>query len=364
MPEEPVDYIHRIGRTGHAGEMGWALTIVTDQDVEEFYDIEALMGKTADLFDAEGLDLGENPPFVDPDRVPAAKPAGKKAKKRRRAKAEGSQRKRPSRDRRDARAADEAPQASERRVPRDKAVEETAKPSRRKRSGKTRVRADKAPREQRAESGSRPRREGDRRSERPARDGRNRAERRAERFGSDDDRSRETRRDERPARDSRRGGGKRDDRGSRSGRGGNRYDRSEHTTRNGEEVRSSPRNPRDSWRNFDEPSERRDRRGGSRGGRAGGRDNRGSYNGRGGSNSRGGSRRPRRSQQAVAGVGAANRRGPHGIRMFSQGIRRFGGGCLSALGSRLRALALAGLLARGPAGARRPVAPPRPHRVP
>lgn len=292
VPEEPVDYIHRIGRTGRAGEMGWALTIVTDQDVEEFYDIEALMGKTADLFDAEGLDLGENPPFVDPDRVPAAKPAGKKAKKRRRAKAEGSQRKRPSRDRRDARAADEAPQASERRVPRDEAVEETAKPSRRKRSGKTRVRADEAPREQRAESGSRPRREGDRRSERPARDGRNRAERRAERFGRDDDRSRETRRDERPARDSRRGGGKRDDHGSRSGRGGNRYDRAEHTTRNGEEVRSNPRNPHDSWRNFDESSDRRDRRGGSRGGRAGGRDNRGSYNGRGGSNSRGGSRRP------------------------------------------------------------------------
>lgn len=92
VPEEPVDYIHRIGRTGRAGEMGWALTIVTAQDIDEFYDIEALMGKTADLYDAAGIDVGETAPAVDPDRVPASKPAGKKAKKRRRAKAEDKSR--------------------------------------------------------------------------------------------------------------------------------------------------------------------------------------------------------------------------------------------------------------------------------
>lgn len=70
VPSEPTDYIHRIGRTGRAGEEGWALTFVTELDVAEFFDIEALMGKTADLYDYGTLDLGAQPPVIDPDRVP------------------------------------------------------------------------------------------------------------------------------------------------------------------------------------------------------------------------------------------------------------------------------------------------------
>ena len=77
VPEDPVDYIHRIGRTGRAGEEGWSLTFVTVDDVDGFYDIEALMGKTAEIFDADGLELGPHAPEVDPDRVPAKAPAGK-----------------------------------------------------------------------------------------------------------------------------------------------------------------------------------------------------------------------------------------------------------------------------------------------
>lgn len=84
VPEDPVDYIHRIGRTGRGGDVGWSLTIVTEQDIDEFNDIEALMGKTVDLYDAEGLEQGENPVFLDPDRVPASRVPGKKAKKKRR----------------------------------------------------------------------------------------------------------------------------------------------------------------------------------------------------------------------------------------------------------------------------------------
>ncbi len=85
VPSEPTDYIHRIGRTGRAGEEGWSLTFVTEQDVEDFYGIEALMGKVVATYDAarHGLDLGENPPAVDPARVPArTKAAGKKKTKR------------------------------------------------------------------------------------------------------------------------------------------------------------------------------------------------------------------------------------------------------------------------------------------
>ena len=66
VPSEPTDYIHRIGRTGRAGEEGWALTFVTELDAAEFFDIEALMGKTADLYDYGTLDLGAQPPVIDP----------------------------------------------------------------------------------------------------------------------------------------------------------------------------------------------------------------------------------------------------------------------------------------------------------
>lgn len=77
VPSEPTDYIHRIGRTGRAGEEGWALTFVTELDVAEFFDIEALMGKTADLYDYGTLDLGAQPPVIDQNRVP-----GKTSKKK------------------------------------------------------------------------------------------------------------------------------------------------------------------------------------------------------------------------------------------------------------------------------------------
>ena len=58
VPAEPTDYIHRIGRTGRAGELGWAITFVTEQDVDEFYEIEKLMDKTADIYEAGDLHVG------------------------------------------------------------------------------------------------------------------------------------------------------------------------------------------------------------------------------------------------------------------------------------------------------------------
>ena len=319
VPEEPVDYIHRIGRTGRAGEMGWALTIVTSQDIDEFFDIEALMGKTADLYDAEGLDVGVGAPVVDPDRIPASKPAGKKAKKRRRAKAEArsersgnrggrgrsadsertgrsggagerSRAERGGRAERAAVAGSDDKRFERPEGPRDEAAAEAPKPSRRKRAGKTRVRAEEATTAERAE---RPRKEG-----RPSgRGGRSkgassgpalRARAAGVYFG-------EAEQDGGRARDEHRRSGNdrsRSERGQRS-RGGSRGKRDAggyrsdrpNRTRNGEEVLASPRDKRDTWRNYDEPSERRGR-GGARGGRAGGRDNRGSYA------PRGGSRRP------------------------------------------------------------------------
>lgn len=167
VPEEPVDYIHRIGRTGRAGEEGWSVTFVTEQDVEEFYDIEALMGKTADLFapeDLAELDLGESPVFVDPKRVPRDHVPGKKEKKRRRDRVSkklaakygedglpaGALRRgaaaAPPRRKGAGRGAEAAEEREQRRGPRAEgdAVAETPKPSRRKRSGRVRVHADEA----------------------------------------------------------------------------------------------------------------------------------------------------------------------------------------------------------------------------
>lgn len=81
VPDEPTDYIHRIGRTGRAGELGWAITFVTDQDIDEFYDIEKLMDKTADIYDAGDLKVGSKVPAIDPDRDPAAYKPRKKTKR-------------------------------------------------------------------------------------------------------------------------------------------------------------------------------------------------------------------------------------------------------------------------------------------
>ena len=219
VTEEPVDYIHRIGRTGRAGEAGWSLTFVTVDDVAEFFDIEALMGKTVDLFDAEGLDLGVEPPAVDPDRVPAKVPAGKKEKKRRRAQVERARAARAS-----GRSSSPAPNRTDAK-PASATREDTgSKPSRRKRSGRTRVRAEEGGESSELLTAGEVRNTG-----------------RSRTRGKGVSGQLKPRTAEEPA------------------------------------YRSS-RKASDDWRNYDEPDDRRNRGGRSaRNGRAGGRDNRSSY---------------------------------------------------------------------------------------
>ena len=78
VPADPEDYIHRIGRTGRAGETGWALTFVTVDDVDDLMAIERLMGKVVPTFErTDDLDLGEEPPALDPDRDACAPTHGK-----------------------------------------------------------------------------------------------------------------------------------------------------------------------------------------------------------------------------------------------------------------------------------------------
>ena len=347
VPAEPTDYIHRIGRTGRAGELGWAITFVTEQDVDEFYEIEKLMDKTADIYEAGDLHVGPNPPAVDPERDPAAFKVKKKTKR-----GKSKSKKKLEQARRDGKrnGDDYGDVAGRSNRGRDERRGDGERPSRPKRGGKTRVRegvqarvdeaVESVAREVAAEE-----RGGAGVVEQAPRG--NRAERRAKQFQGEahrrrredegrgsrggkrgsGDRRRSGRDGERGGRDERRGGegrGSRGERGTRGGesRGGKRFDErggrgGEHregTRGNGSRSgagrsnesrdRRDPRasrDRRDDWRNYDDTRE--ERRGGyrggrggnqagSRGGRAGGRDNRGSYgNSRGGKRG-GSSRRP------------------------------------------------------------------------
>ena len=351
VPAEPTDYIHRIGRTGRAGELGWAITFVTEQDVDEFYEIEKLMDKTAEIYDAGDLHVGPNPPKVDPERVPSEYRPKKKTKR-----GKSKSKKKLEQARRDDKRngddyGDVAGRSNRGRGDAGRGAGE--RPGRPKRGGKTRVRegvqarvdeavesvarevaaenaaaGESAPRGNRAERRAK-QFQGEthrRRREDEDRGGRRRVEGegRGRGHGSRDDRrgGSSSRDEERSGREGHHGGqGGRDERSGRGGRderrgnggarggesrGGKRGgygDRREGGNGRGSRDRRDPRasrDRRDDWRNYDDTRE--ERRGGyrgrgnqgSRGGRAGGRDNRGSYgNNRGGQRGRGGAtRRP------------------------------------------------------------------------
>lgn len=327
VPAEPTDYIHRIGRTGRAGELGWAITFVTEQDVDEFYEIEKLMDKTADIYEAGDLHVGPNPPAVDPERDPAAFKVKKKTKR-----GKSKSKKKFEQARRDGKrnGGDYGDVAGRSNRGRDERRGDGERPSRPKRGGKTRVRegvqarvdeavesvarevaaeergaAEQAPRGNRAERRAK-QFKGEahrRRREDEDRGGRRRVEREDEGRGSRGgkrgagNRRRSGRDDERGGRDERRGAERREGtrgNGSRSGAGRSNESRDRRDPR-------ASRDRRDDWRNYDDTRE--ERRGGyrggrggnqagSRGGRAGGRDNRGSYGNNRGSKRGGSSRRP------------------------------------------------------------------------
>lgn len=327
VPAEPTDYIHRIGRTGRAGELGWAITFVTEQDVDEFYEIEKLMDKTADIYEAGDLHVGPNPPAVDPERDPAAFKVKKKTKR-----GKSKSKKKLEQARRDGKrnGGDYGDVAGRSNRGRDERRGDGERPSRPKRGGKTRVRegvqarvdeavesvarevaaeergaAEQAPRGNRAERRAK-QFKGEahrRRREDEDRGGRRRVEREDEGRGSRGgkrgagNRRRSGRDDEHGGRDERRGAERREGtrgNGSRSGAGRSNESRDRRDPR-------ASRDRRDDWRNYDDTRE--ERRGGyrsgrggnqagSRGGRAGGRDNRGSYGNNRGGKRGGSSRRP------------------------------------------------------------------------
>ena len=55
VPENPEDYVHRIGRTGRAGASGYALTFVGPDEIVLLREIEYMLGRNLPIEDLEGF---------------------------------------------------------------------------------------------------------------------------------------------------------------------------------------------------------------------------------------------------------------------------------------------------------------------
>jgi ATP-dependent RNA helicase RhlE len=56
VPENPEDYVHRIGRTGRAHKSGEAFTLVTEESVRDARSIERFIGANVERKKLEGFD--------------------------------------------------------------------------------------------------------------------------------------------------------------------------------------------------------------------------------------------------------------------------------------------------------------------
>ena len=57
LPRSPLDYVHRIGRTGRASEKGRAITLLTKEDLHHFKVIQKKMKHRVDLKYTDSIDL-------------------------------------------------------------------------------------------------------------------------------------------------------------------------------------------------------------------------------------------------------------------------------------------------------------------
>ena len=70
LPDVPADYVHRIGRTGRAGAVGEAVSLVSTDEASQLRDIERLLGRKLDV---EALPAGVVPAGAEepaPHRTP------------------------------------------------------------------------------------------------------------------------------------------------------------------------------------------------------------------------------------------------------------------------------------------------------
>ncbi|CAA6800812.1 MAG: ATP-dependent RNA helicase RhlE [uncultured Sulfurovum sp.] len=57
LPLNNEDYVHRIGRTGRAGQNGMALSLICEKEIPQLKEIEALVNKELEVFETEGFSL-------------------------------------------------------------------------------------------------------------------------------------------------------------------------------------------------------------------------------------------------------------------------------------------------------------------
>ena len=94
VPLNPEDYVHRIGRTGRAGESGTAYTFVAVDEITALREIEYFIKKVIDVYDIESFDYSDNRVVPRPDR---SAERGRTSSGKRRMAYSGSRRRRSSR---------------------------------------------------------------------------------------------------------------------------------------------------------------------------------------------------------------------------------------------------------------------------
>ena len=64
LPEEPEDYVHRIGRTGRAGKSGTSISFACEDDAFRLMPIEELLGRKLKCVQPPAQLLVEPPPLA------------------------------------------------------------------------------------------------------------------------------------------------------------------------------------------------------------------------------------------------------------------------------------------------------------
>ena len=81
LPNVSEDYVHRIGRTGRAGEVGKAVSLVCADETKELFGIERLIQKVLPRFELEGFEPTNELPESVLDTRPIKPKKAKKPKK-------------------------------------------------------------------------------------------------------------------------------------------------------------------------------------------------------------------------------------------------------------------------------------------
>ncbi len=81
LPVSAEGYVHRIGRTARAGEVGEAITLVCADEAVQLTAIETLIGKQLPRREVEGFEPKHRVPATGPNKPPPARPEGKDAAK-------------------------------------------------------------------------------------------------------------------------------------------------------------------------------------------------------------------------------------------------------------------------------------------